>query len=240
MRKRHLISIIPFLFGFTSIPPEVLTPVDVSNRDVNRIICTDTVQDVVYSKEKPLELKVIERNVFVKFLIRKEGVKEVYYTQKIDMHVICGDSIYDILMIPKDITSQTILLKNTASKVKKNLSSFKGMAHEAKLIRLLRIAYTEEFSDGFTVTDLTGNKEFEPYVDYSDIDLRARRRVTVEGTGLILTEYVVTAGKPIELRETDFLGLSKKPCLIALEQNKLPSGGSARLFIIDSAAGELQ
>jgi len=237
---RKMLIILPFLFGFTSIPPEVLTPVEVSNRDVNRIICTDTVQDVVYSKEKPLELKVIERNIFVKFLIKQEGGKEIYYTQKIDMHVICGDSIYDILLIPKDITSQTLLLKNAASKVKKNLSSFKGMAHEAKLIKLLRIAYTEEFPDGFTVTDLTGKKEFEASVDYSDIDLRARRKVMVEGTGLVLTEYVVTADKSMELRETDFLGLSKKPYLIALEQNKLPSGGSARLFIIEPISGEMQ
>jgi len=237
---RKMLIILPFLFGFTSIPPEVLTPVEVSNRDVNRIICTDTVQDVVYSKEKPLELKVIERNIFVKFLIKQEGGKEIYYTQKIDMHVICGDSIYDILLIPKDITSQTLLLKNAASKVKKNLSSFKGMAHEAKLIKLLRIAYTEEFPDGFTVTDLTGKKEFEASVDYSDIDLRARRKVMVEGTGLVLTEYVVTADKSMELRETDFLGLSKKPYLIALEQNKLPSGGSARLFIIEPNSGEMQ
>ena len=56
--------------------PERTTAVIVSNRDVNRIYCTKDVEDVVWSKEKPATVKVSGANVFVKFLVGRQGEAE--------------------------------------------------------------------------------------------------------------------------------------------------------------------
>lgn len=231
MRRACLFLIIPLLSGFTAIPPEVFTKVAVSSSSVNRITCPEPVRDVVYSKEKPVELKVNDRNLFIKFLLRKEGEKEAPPSQEVDMYIVCGDAVYNLLLVPGDLPAQTLTLANPSSNMKKNIAGWKGMSHEEKLIKLLRAAYTESFPDGFAVKD----DNSDPAVDFPGSALVRRRLVTVEGEGLILTEYILTPDSAVEVRETDFLKLAERPLLIALDRNRINAKDSARLFIIESS-----
>lgn len=231
MRRACLLLIVPFLSGFTSIPPEVFTKVAVSNSAVNRITCPEPVRDVVYSKEKPVELKVNDRNLFIKFLFRKEGEKEAPPSQDVDMYVVCGDAVYNLLLVPGDLPAQTLTLGNPSLNMKKNIAAWKGMSHEEKLIKLLRAGYTESFPDGFAVKE----DNSAPSVDFPGSALVRRRMVTVEGEGLVLTEYILTPESDVEVRETDFLKLASRPLLIALDRSRIKANESVRLFVVESS-----
>ena len=64
-------------FDFVTVLPEISQTVELSNTDVNRFICTDNIQDVVYSKEKGVVVKYSGKNAFVKFQIVLKRGEEV-------------------------------------------------------------------------------------------------------------------------------------------------------------------
>jgi len=228
------IFLMPVLaYGFLSIGPEELAQVEMSSTDVNRIICAGgEIKDVVYSKEKGLTVKVMGSDAFVKFPVLQKDDKLAYADSPMEVYISCGDAVYSIIASPKKIPPVTVQIEDRKRRLRENLSLFKGLAFEDKVLRLIKYAYLEEYPDSFAVEAATGESS-QPDIKYTSLDVRLRKKVKVDGEGLVLYEYLITPENDMELRETDFIPLAKRPVSIAIESTAVSKGGNYRLFVVD-------
>ena len=212
------------------IPPERLMQVEMSSTDVNRIVCMHgDVKDIVYSKEKGLSVKVVGSSAFIKFPVFKKGEELIYSDKPSEIYISCGSAIYSFIAIPEKVPSVTVHLQDRSGRIKKNVSLFRGLAFEDRILKLVRYAYTEEYPDAFVVEDLREG----PDVEFEGLTLEPRKKVRVDGEGFVLYEYVIVSDYDREVREVDFMVLAKRPVAIGLESTLLRRGERYRLFVID-------
>ena len=190
----------------TSVPAEQTTAVIVSNRDVNRLYCTNSVEDVVWSKEKPVTIKVDGANVFVKFMVAHEGQNESHITTPLDVHVVCGGEVFTLILHPQDVDSVTVHL---ADPVKRDLEvvakDWGSLAWEDKVKKLTAVAYRREVPVGFTRVPIPSSDPRSNIKAYQDLEVLGLADLVAPGTGLRATEYTVHAAKAMTLSERDFL-----------------------------------
>lgn len=221
---------------FVSIFPETVTPVSMSSSDVNRIHCDSHIKDVIYSKEKNIKVDYTDKDAFIKFLILRKDGKMIYATAPSELYVVCGNSVYTMLVIPSRIPAQTVRLIAPADRIKKNMTLFDGLPLEKKVINIIGFAYRDEIPDSFTVVQ-TGNRVFDLF---ADLNVKTTAEYRIDGESLALKVFRISLKpgvKAVELTEKDFLRaeLTKKPVAIALDTHKLQAGGVSRLFVIEKA-----
>ena len=212
------------------VSPEVATPVYLSSSDINRIVCPLYIEDVIYSKEKGLTVKIEGQNAFVKFLVTKEGDKDNYSTTPTELYVLCGKETYNLIALPKRIPSRTVTLSGGDRKASKNSSLFDGMPFEKKILSIIKDVYTENIPDSFTARN-----EDNPFNLYKGLRLTLVRTVRVEGEGLRVKEFIAQATESMELSEKDFLKteMTTDPVAIAIDKLRLSPGETARIFIVE-------
>lgn len=212
------------------IPPEVATPVEMSATDANRIVCADMIEDVVFSKEKGLSIHYTKKDAFLKFQIIKEGDQLIYASTPAEVFVVCKESVYRIIAIPKRIPSTTVrLLPGRSDQIKANRSLMNGLPFEEKVLTLVRWVYTDAIPESFTV-----KHSKERFDLFRDIDLTLIRTVSAEGEGLTVREFVAHATSTrVEVTEKDFLRVAKKPVAITVDRFSLTVGQSARILIVE-------
>jgi len=224
----------------TEFLPEVATHVRLSSTDVNRVVCSSEIHDVVFSKEKGVDVIVNGRNAFVKFLVKKEpDGKEVYSKTPTELFVVCGEDVYTLITQPARIPSQTIRLSSgVGQRIEENLELMRSLPFEKKVLSMIKSMYMGDIPDSFLVKSVD-----EPALTISGLDVRLKRIIEVEGEGLRGKEYSVTLKEKdaAKLLEKDFLHLSitKKPLGITLDRLRLDSqDDTARLFIIERSVEE--
>lgn len=212
--------------------PEVATPVEMSASDANRIVCAGVIEDIVFSKEKGLSVHYTRKDAFLKFQIIKENDRLIYAETPAEVFVVCKESVYRIIAIPKRIPSQTVrLLAGRSDQIKTNRSLMNGLPLEEKVITLVKWVYTDAIPESLTV-----KRSQERFDLFRDIDLTLIRTVTVEGEGLTVREFLAKATSVrVELKEKDFLRaeLARKPVAITVDRFTLSAGQSARIFIVE-------
>lgn len=218
--------------------PEVTTAIEMSSTDVNRIICpvTSNEVNVIHSTEKGMITKVVENNVFVKFSIvkKKEGPNEelIYRDSPAELYVVCGGEVFSMIVIPKQIPTQTVKLSTgTKDRIKENIEMMSGMPLEEKIIKMIQAAYKDDIPSTFTVEDRRTDMGL-----YEDVSVVLRRVISADGTGLRLLEYDVRAvgSNEIHVNETTFMRpelAGRIPLAIALEEHTITERPS-RLFVV--------
>lgn len=217
------------------VSPEKTTMVKMSSSDVNRIVCSVDIKDVVYSEEKGLQVKISGKNAFVKFLVKKLGGKETYSTIPADMYVVCGDKVYNIIAMPERIPSVNVYLEDKEQKIKEVLEKNATMPYERKIIN-----YVKDFMSGKIPPEATYNSVEKEYKIYQDVEIREKGDYVIEGEGFTVRVFHVTSKKQgIEIREKDFLKkeITQNPLAISLDKLKLNQGDKAILLIIEKTRG---
>jgi conjugal transfer pilus assembly protein TraK len=219
---------------------EVPTRVALSNTDINRITCPagELVKDVVYSSEKGVNVKIEGGNAFVKFLVGKDTItgQKKERVDPVEFYVVCGDSdIFTIISMPKKIPAQHVQLVSRQNQVKKNLSLFKGIPFEKRIIMMCQKVYTNDIPDSFTV-----RKIGKALAVFKDIDVVLNRVIIAEGEGIRVKEYILSlkesaVSESLELAEKSFLvpELAENPVAVALESHFLKPSTPRRLFILE-------
>ncbi len=227
--------------------PEVATQVDLSSSDVNRIACPQEqqIQDVVFSQEKGLKVKYSGPNAFIKFLFTVRNGVNNYATNPVELYIVCGENVYNLIATPKRIPSQTVRLSTGKLKtIKQNASIMGGLPIEKKTSLLIRLAVTDNLPDSFE--SVTPNKRFKIF---KGLKVILKRTVLVEGEGLRLKEYYVTNEKTlgpgedalIRLDEKDFMltDLTTNTLAIAMDKPNIKKGETARVFIVETTGGSV-
>lgn len=218
----------------TLVLPEVTTKIRLSNTDVNRLVCQENIKDVVFSKEKGIEVKISGRDAFIKFTALKKGDQMIYSEVPSEFHAVCGGEVFTMVALPQRVPTQTIQLSSgKKQRIEKNLSLFSGLPLEKKILMLVKQIYSGDIPESYTV------RQDWKHIDlFRDLWLTAKRDIEVEGEGLAVREYLVSlkAGKEaLRLSEQEFLRkeLTKSPLAVAMDEPLLESGGITRLFIVE-------
>jgi hypothetical protein len=221
--------------------PEITSKVVVSNHDVNRIACPGSIGDVFFSQERPIEISTAGANVFAKFKIRQEAGKFVMTTEPVDVHVVCDEAVYTVVLVPKDIDSVTIRLQPANSKELKHIVKEWGeMPLEGRIERLTLLMYRNDFPEGIVRMPIVP-EDFRRNVILTDKDGKAvpgvsitcEYQVEAHGTGLQGEECQVVTDHATEFNEGDFLTRQFGSVVgVTIDPIKVEAHQPARLFII--------
>lgn len=231
------LKVLPDVF----VRPSMITKVVVSNTDVNRIVSPEPIKDVVYSKEKGLMVHFIDRNAFIKFVIKKNPNGTYTYIQEpSEIYVVTTDAVYTIILLPKNIVGRTIRLSGgTLNKIKINERMFAQLPYEKKIIKIIKAVYKNNIPYSW---DVTHPQNPTPIIVKGSLTATLITSVNVVGTGFYLKEYKITSPISMHVVETDFLSvkLAKNPKAIALTGFEVSKDNPVYLFIVARGGGNEQ
>lgn len=220
--------------------PEVATAVMVSNRDVNRVNCSRGVQDVIWSAEKPVRVTKTDENVFVKFLIARQGEQEQRVTTPLDVHIICGGSVYTLILNPRDIDSVTVRLgAGQRAKLSTITKEWGALATEDRVKKLTLAVYRNELPDGFSRKAIAAPDPRRNLPLFENAQVVGQYEIAAPGTGLKAVEYLVYAAEPVQLSERDFLIPELGDIVgITLERLNVEKDSFSRLIVIERSGAQ--
>jgi conjugal transfer pilus assembly protein TraK len=220
--------------------PEVATAVIVSNRDVNRVHCPRGVQDVIWSAEKPVRVTKAEDNVYVKFMVARQGEQEQRVTTPLDVHVICGGATYTLILHPRDMDSVTVRLGSGArGKLSAVAKEWGAIPMEDRVKRLTLAVYRNELPESFARKAIQSGDPRRSMPLFENAQVVGQYEISAPGTGLRAVEYVVYAAEPVQLSERDFLIPELGNIVgITLERLNVEKDSFSRLIVIERSGTE--
>jgi conjugal transfer pilus assembly protein TraK len=238
MKKRTMTTAI-FLalcgsaYAETGIPPEVPTMVEFSNKEINRIVCSGPISDLIFSKEKGLTGHFTGNNAYIKFSIEELNGKRSYAGEPSELYVVCNGATYSLVANPSDREAATVRLAPPKSDgVNKNISLFKNMPIEKQALKLIKEGYAGTYPSSYKVTE---NKPIGISL-CPDLEVVPKESVDVDGVGLRLEIFQVTLlNAEMDIDEKIFLSgrISDSILAVAIEDHKLKSGDRTRLFVVE-------
>jgi conjugal transfer pilus assembly protein TraK len=215
------------------IPPEFPTSATFSNRDINRIACPGTINDLIFSEEKGIVGHFSHNNAFIKFKIEQQGTETLYATQPSELFVVCDQTVYTLIATPKNIPSATIWLAPPPDKrIRENIEIYAGLPLERQVLRLIREAYSDTLQSGYRLSQLTSKPLF-----IGRFEVKPIRRVLVDGIGLCLKEYIATSmtDTPAVLKEESLIKafIGKNLMSVAIDTPEILPGESSRVFLVE-------
>lgn len=215
------------------ITAETPTTVELSNHDINRIVCPGPINDLIFSAEKGLIGHFSGNNGFIKFKIEDTGEGYVYADTQSELFVVCNNVVYTLLVTPSDIPSTTLRLASPqGDSFKKNITLYKNLPLEKQALQIIREAYNGTYPSSYRVTESSEQINISP--NLTAILLQA---IDVDGVGLRLKKYQVTSlaqGKAL-VDEKPFLAsaISTSILAVAVEDHNLDQGETTRVFVVE-------
>lgn len=187
-----------------TVAPETVTAVEMSNTDVNRIVCSNgVVNDAFFSQEKGVTVTNNGSSAFVKFLIKRDGINpDIYASARAEFYIVCDGVVYTLMATPKKIGAQTIwLTPGAGERIERNLAEYGPQVEEDRAVSLTMAVMQDRIPDSYRVAQTA----YEDMVWYEqvipDAKVSKRRDVRVEGIGFTLTEYWIQPDHDIQLDE---------------------------------------
>jgi len=228
---------LPALAHTQVVKPDVVTPVEMSNRDINRVTCVDgAINDAFFSQEKGIVVENNGNNSFIKFLIQDDGLNQEYVSSRSEFYLVCAGEIYTLMVSPKDIPGQTIRLSTGAkNRIKDNQELLSPLPDEERAVYLTMAALEDDIPDSFSVSTNT-NSEWVSRMTAGkpNTQLALRRTIRVDGLGLSLKEFLVRTSTTTTFSETDFLSsaIGESIFAVTMDPLSLEPGQVGRLFVV--------
>lgn len=227
---------------FIHVYPDIVTSVWLSNNSVNRIVCEGgvPVSDVIYSDEKGITHKIQNDTVWLKYVALESSLtKELKYrNEPTELYVLCGidKKTYAMVITPKFIDTQKIILKNGNKNIQKNQSLFKGLSTEEKILKLIKEAYNNDYQDSYSFNFLTKNP-----VQYGSLEINAEKEISIPGEGLQIIEFSIWNNPECDSPTSVFfdekkmlaLSIRSNPLLISVRNHHIKPGDKTKAYIID-------
>lgn len=213
--------------------PEIPAAVELSNHDINRIVCPGPINDLIFSKEKGLIGHFSGNNAFIKFKIEDTGDEYIYADTQSELFVVCDEAVYTLIVTPADISSTTLRLASPrGDALKKNIAHYKNLPLEKQALQIIREAYNGTYPSSYRVVESSLQVTLSP-----ELETILHQAVDLNGVGLRLKKYQVTslAQGDIHVDEKIFLSstISKAILAVAVEDHKLDPGETTRVFVVE-------
>ena len=217
----------------TVIPAEIPTAVELSNVDINRIVCSGPMTDLIFSREKGMTGHFSGNNAFVKFKIEDRGGEYIYADEQSELFVVCNNTVYTLIVTPTKIPSVTIRLASPkGDSFRKNIAHYKNLPLEKQALQIIREAYDGAYPSSYRVSEPAKVESLSP-----DLEITLTQVVDVDGVGLRLKKYSVKslAQNPVTVGEKLFLtsSVSGSILAVAIEDHNLNAGQTTRVFVVD-------
>lgn len=216
--------------------PETKTFLELSNKDINRLVCDSAVSDVVYPEDKGLSVRYVQESAYVRFAYLKNAKETEYSSEPAGIHVVCGGETFSLVLIPKPITPQTVYLKGKG-RAEANASAFGGMPFEEKLKKAALMLYREKLPAGIGIKMVGISVPV-----YKDLDVVYVRRLRIGGEGICIKEYTVKniSSSSMELEERQFLRdeFEEEPLAAMIDPLILQPDAAGKVYIFDRCGGE--
>ncbi|MFZ3461471.1 TraK domain-containing protein [Vibrio harveyi] len=223
MTKRLMIAVTLAVASFSAlanepvtVQPEKITNVVMSNKDLNRVVCTNGgAVDFLVSEEKPINVGYTSdgKAFTVKFSVNTNTVtgERRYVTTPVEAVFVCGSESFEMIIEPKMVDMRKIKLgsESQADSIKENMALFRGMEMEdaAQLLstQIILESANNPLPYSYTIKPAPKDLSSTWFNLVDGIVLRPIRDVKVDGVGLRATEYQMLAKRNVSLNETDFL-----------------------------------
>ncbi|MFA6396631.1 MAG: type-F conjugative transfer system secretin TraK [Sulfurimonas sp.] len=201
----------------------------VSLKDMSRIHCADTLGNVFYSKEKEIEIKTAGSDAYIKIQPRKvsgdQGEKIEYGTHPREMYIECSGQTFSLVLVPKDIPAQTIILKVPFTDVKKATQYEKANPYDSTMLDLVKKAFVGDVPDGYEPIHV--GKELKNFEELSLVHVRS-----YIGSKYTVNEYLIDAKRQVTVYEAMFIPFLKNPLAISIVKPILEPTESTRMFVV--------
>ena len=217
----------------TVIPAEIPTAVEFSNVDINRIVCSGPMTDLIFSQEKGMTGHFSGNNAFIKFKIEDVGGEYIYADEQSELFVVCNNTVYTLIVTPTNIPSVTIRLASPrGDSFRKNIAHYKNLPLEKQALQIIREAYDGAYPSSYRVSEPAKVESLSP-----DLEITLTQVVDVDGVGLRLKKYSVRSlvQDPVTVGEKLFLtsSVSGSILAVAIEDHNLNAGQTTRVFVVD-------
>lgn len=218
--------------------PESPTPVEMSNRDINRVVCSGgEFEDYKYSGEKGILVEAAGSDAFVKFQIMETGANRQYVTARSEFFFKCNGRMFTLFATPRDVTSRTIHLGGPQTHSRhENVERFNPLSDEERAIAITHDVLKENTPASYSRVLLD-----EPYAQgmIPGADVRRRAHIHVEGSGFSAAEYLVRASRSLNLNEMMFASrrFGSSIYAITLETPQLKAGEVGRVVLVYRGEG---
>jgi len=205
--------------------------VGISKNDISRIYCEiGDIKSVIYSKDKLIEIEQIGQNAFVKLLKKTTTIGDVSTTEGSleprEVFIECGEKMFSLILTPKDIPSQTVILKNTYTPKKEEARKTERRSdYETVLLGLIKDGFKERIPDGYSV-----KIHNSPYRDFSELRLSKIKEYI--GDSYMITEYAIEAKGDILLEEKMFTPYLQNPLAISIESLNVKNKESVTMVVV--------
>jgi conjugal transfer pilus assembly protein TraK len=215
------------------IAAEMPTIVQLSNRDINRIVCSGPMSDLIFSEEKGVTGHFSGNSAFVKFKAEEINGELSYAETPSELFVVCNGAVYTLIAEPHEIPSVTLHLAAPAKDVfQKNIDHYKNLPLEKQVLQIIREGYEGGYPSSYKVVNAD---TLIPLC--GDLRINLMQTVDVEGVGLRLKQFKVasTKNETVELAEKTFLslGISESILAVAVEDHALNTGEATRVFVVE-------
>ena len=215
------------------IPAEIPTAVELSNVDINRIVCSGPMTDLIFSQEKGMTGHFSGNNAFIKFKIEDMGGEYIYASEQSELFVVCNNTVYTLIVTPTKIPSVTIRLASPrGDSFRKNIAHYKNLPLEKQALQIIREAYDGAYPSSYRVSEPAKVESLSP-----DLEVTLTQVVDVDGVGLRLKKYSVRSlvKDPITVGEKLFLtsSVSGSILAVAIEDHNLNASQTTRVFVVD-------
>jgi len=225
------------------IHPERVVWIDLSNTDVNRVVCTEgEIGNVYFSLEKGIEVSVEGKEAYIKFKILQlpEGGRK-YVTTPSEFYVICAGETYGFIARPKKIPSRTIYLVSPGKKFRKYADPFKRSPYDKALVAVVGAVFRDRIPPSWEKA-----KDFHPYSMQSlleagdrivPVNIRERQRFRIPGLPVVVRIFSVeNPGKYlVQVNEKIFLrpGFVVNPIAVSLREHSIPPGLATKAVVVE-------
>ena len=208
--------------------PEDKTFVPISRIDVNRFVCAHgQVRGHFFSRDKGIVTHKAGKNLFLRIVPDSYAFKHPF-----ELYVVCGtpeeEETYFMILTGEDISSRTVVLQHSAKSTREVRAS--SSPRVARIVELVKQAFSESFSPGFTITrtlDLIPPKTFG-----LPKGMKIFRYLEVDTGDWVCELYFLSSSLnvPYRLKEENFV-LDDTVAVSALTP-VVPANGFGRLLII--------
>jgi conjugal transfer pilus assembly protein TraK len=207
--------------------------VQLSNRDINRIVCSGPMSDLIYSEEKGVTGHFSGNSAFIKFKAEELDGQLTYAETPSELFIVCNGAVYTLIAEPHATSSVTLHLAEPAKDVlKKNIDHYKNMPLEKQVLQIIKEGYEGGYPSSYKVSNAA---TLIPLC--GDLSVNLIQTVDVEGIGLRLKQFKVASKRDetMELKEKTFLSLfiSEAILAVAIEDQVLNTGEATRVFVVE-------
>lgn len=168
-------------------PPSGAININVSNRSVNRLVLPSQILDVSFSKEKGVDIKIVDNQAFIKYQpILKQKVKitgrnkeepvgqpETIYdkAESSEIFFITQAKTYSIILNPTDMEAETIVINDFSANKEDILKYESDDPFVATMAKISKSIFTNGVPQGYKVKKINKILEKTSKLETKEVNL---------------------------------------------------------------------